>query len=140
MRERAKPSYHNNRAFLKKIDALPTQWATGWTCDIVTSKGDLLNDNGEPLPSEQLELWRRDPVECVKELMGNPAFKNHLKYAPERRYEDSEGKTRVYDEMWTGTWWWDTQVKISSSKTFQAYQLSEKVACRFNSCSLDYFV
>ena len=29
---------------------------TGWTCDIVTSKGDLLNEAGEPLPSEKLEL------------------------------------------------------------------------------------
>ena len=113
MQERAKPSYHNNRAFLKKIDALPTQWATGWTCDIVTSKGDLLDDNGEPLPSEQLELWRPDPVECVRELLGNPALKDHLKYSPVRVYEDSEGTSRVYDEMWTGTWWWDTQVKFS---------------------------
>ena len=56
---------------------------TGWTCDIVTSKGDLLNEAGEPLPSEKLELWRRDPVECVRELLGNPALKDYLKYAPE---------------------------------------------------------
>ena len=113
MRGQAKPSFYNSRAFLKKIDALPTQWATGWTCDIVTSKGDLLNEAGEPLPSEKLELWRRDPVECVRELLGNPALKNYLKYAPERVYEDSEGNSRVYDEMWTANWWWDTQVIFS---------------------------
>ena len=23
---------------------------------------------------------------------------------------DKEGKTRRYDEMWTGKWWWETQV------------------------------
>ena len=92
MQGRAKPSFHNSLAILKKIDALPTQWATGWTCDIVTSKGDL-NEAGEPLPSEKLELWRRDPVECVRELLGNPALKDYLKYAPERVYEDSEGKS-----------------------------------------------
>ena len=45
------------------------------------------------MPDEKLELWRRDPVECVKEVLGNPALKDHLKYAPERVYEDKEGKS-----------------------------------------------
>ncbi|KAF8808413.1 Zn-finger domain-containing protein [Phlegmacium glaucopus] len=87
--EQTKPSYQNNRALLKKIDALPTQGA-GWTCDIITSNGNQLTDDGEPLPPEKLELWRRDPVECVKELLGNPALKNHMRYAPERVYEDKK--------------------------------------------------
>jgi len=51
------------------------------------------------MPPEKLELWRQDPVECVKELLGNPALKNHMKYAPERVYEDVEGKNQVFDEM-----------------------------------------
>ena len=66
------------------------------------------------MPVEKLELWRRDPVDCVRELLGNPALKNHMKYAPERLYEDVEGKSRVFDEMWTANWWWDTQVKFSA--------------------------
>ena len=111
-KERTKPSYHNSCSFLKKIDALPTQGA-GWTCDVVTSKGNQLNDDGEPMPVVKLELWRRDPVDCVRELLGNPALKNHMKYAPERLYEDVEGKSRVFDEMWTVNWW-DTQVKFSA--------------------------
>ena len=36
-----------------------------------------------------------------------------MKYAPERVYEDAEGKNRVFNEMWTANWWWDTQVKFS---------------------------
>lgn len=114
---RMKPSFHNNRAFLKKIDALPTQGA-GWTCDIVTSMGNQVNDDGGPRPAEKLELWRRDPVECVKELMGNPALKKYMKYAPERLYEDIEATSQVFDEMWTGTWWWETQVIILWLKIF----------------------
>ena len=141
MQDRAKPSYHNNRAFLKKIDTLPMQGA-GWTCDIVTSKGNLLNDDGEPQPSEKLELWRRDPVECVRELLGNPALKNYMKYAPERVYEDNERNSRVFDEMWTANWWWDTQVNFSSLVIvfFNAYLMTEKVAGQFNHCSLNHFV
>lgn len=86
------PSYHNKRAFLMKFDALQMQGA-GWTCDIVTSQGNQLNEGGEPLPAEKLELWRHNPVECIRELLGNPALKNYMKYAPERVYEDVEGKS-----------------------------------------------
>jgi hypothetical protein len=70
-------------------------------CDIITSKRNHVNDDGELMPPEKLELWRRDPVECVKELLGNPALKNHMKYTPEWVYEDVEGKNRVFGEMWT---------------------------------------
>jgi hypothetical protein len=87
-----------------------------------------LNEDGDPLPAEKLELWRRNPVDCVKELLGNPALKNHMKYAPERVYEDMEGKTRIFDEMWTANWWWDTQVIFIAGNNFEAYQVSEKVA------------
>ena len=35
--------------------------------------GDHVGDDGKMM-SEDLELWMQDPVECVKELVGNPAF------------------------------------------------------------------
>ena len=76
--------------------------ATEWTCDIVTSPGNLFTDDGVPMPPERLELWWRDPVECIKELMGNPIFKKSLEYTPQRHYLDAEGKNQVFDEMWTG--------------------------------------
>ena len=33
-----------------------------------------------------------------------------MRYAPERVYMDEGRKERVYDECWTGEWWWETQV------------------------------
>ena len=42
---------------------------------------------------------------------GNEALRDALQYAPERAYTDREGTNRVYDEMWTADWWWDTQVR-----------------------------
>jgi hypothetical protein len=47
-----------------------------------------MSEDGKNL-EEDLELWRRDP---------------------ERVYADKGGKERIYDEMWTADWWWDTQV------------------------------
>ncbi len=93
---------------MKKIDKLPTQTAS-WKCDIVTVTGDKIDSSGKHA-TEDLELWRRDPVECVKELMGNLAFRDLLAYAPEKAYTDESGQNQVFDEMWTGEWWWETQV------------------------------
>ena len=71
--------------------------------------GDVCDENGE-LAVEELELWRRDPIDCIQELIGNPAFKNLLSYTPEQVFRDADGKIRVFDETWTANWWWDLQV------------------------------
>ncbi|KAG1724981.1 hypothetical protein EDB19DRAFT_1897836 [Suillus lakei] len=103
------PSFTSNYTLQKKLNKLPK--GPGWTCEIVTSTGDQVDGNGNPL-TEQHELWRRDPVECVHELIGNPAFKEYLSYIPEKVYEDAKGNRRVYNEMWTGDWWWDMQERL----------------------------
>lgn len=59
---------------------------------------------------KELELWMHNPVACVEELIGNPTFDGSIAYAPERVYADQEGWTYHYNEMWTGDWWWKTQV------------------------------
>ena len=80
-------------------------------CDIVTITGNVENEDGVHM-EENVEVWRRDPVECVKELMGNPVFKDHMSYIAERVYLDKGGKVRIFDEMWTADWWWNTQVSV----------------------------
>jgi hypothetical protein len=92
---------------LKKVNQLPI--GPEWKCSLIEVTDDLLDDDGNKM-SKHLELWYRNPVECVRELIGNPAFKEFISYVPERVYMDSDGKVRVYNEMWTGNWWWETQV------------------------------
>lgn len=81
--------------------------------------GDRVGDGGETM-AEELELWMRDPVECVKELVGNPAFKKLMSFVPERVYADENGMNRIYDEMWTADWWWKTQVSVAIFFNFSA--------------------
>lgn len=102
-----KMSFSRNYQFTKMVDKLPT--GPGWTCEIIHLEGEEVGEDGRTLV-EDLELWRRDPVECVKELIGNPAFKEYISYVPERVYTDNTGQDRVYDEMWSADWWWETQV------------------------------
>ncbi|KAF8879798.1 hypothetical protein BD779DRAFT_1446684, partial [Infundibulicybe gibba] len=113
-RDRTNLSFHNNYTFLQKVDALPT--GPDWECEIVTVVGDRVGEDGNKM-SEDVELWYRNPIDCVRELIGNPAFKDYISYTPERVFTSSSGENRVFDEMWTGDWWWDTQCKLPDGAT-----------------------
>jgi hypothetical protein len=98
------------RSFLQKIDALPQ--GPEWKWDTIAVEGDLTDANGKKL-TEEAELWMRDPVECIKELIGNPLFKAYLEYAPYQVFRDmvdGEGQNREWDEAATGDEWRDLQV------------------------------
>ncbi|KAG1763526.1 hypothetical protein EDD22DRAFT_979343 [Suillus occidentalis] len=94
---------------MKAIDQLPR--GTEWQLKRISVEGNKLT-NEQQYETEDLELWMRDPVECIRELMGNPEFDHMVSYAPERVFSDAEGKTRRYDEMWTGDWWWEMQGRL----------------------------
>lgn len=91
--------------------------------------GDVLDERGKP-KEERVELWRRDAVDCVRELMGNPAWKDLLRYAPERWYEDEAGTKRMYGDMWTGEWWWRLQVSLIAREIARAASLNQLRAPR----------
>ncbi|EIW85982.1 hypothetical protein CONPUDRAFT_43911 [Coniophora puteana RWD-64-598 SS2] len=128
-RDRTKPSYGSAYTWMKQVDQLPT--GPAWQCvriaanqdgDMVPSEGDEESNDDED--DETYELWMRDPVEAVRELIGNPAFKDNIAYAPERTYTDSDGKNQRIDEMWTADWWWQTQEKITPGGTVASVILS----------------
>ncbi|KII83453.1 hypothetical protein PLICRDRAFT_85659, partial [Plicaturopsis crispa FD-325 SS-3] len=96
IQRRVDPAYHNKGALLDDIDELPG--GIRWKCEDVHVQGDLLDDDGKTR-SETLEMWFRDPVECVRELMGNPAFRDVMAYAPERLFSDEAGEDKVINEM-----------------------------------------
>jgi hypothetical protein len=110
-RDEPKPSFHNARSFLKKIDSLPETPA--WSWETLMIKGDLLDDKGKP-QNEEADVWMRDPVECIRELIGNLLFKDSIKYASYRVFNkmnnNGEGRNRGWDEAATADEWWDLQV------------------------------
>jgi Plavaka transposase len=108
MRTRTRTSYPDKRVLLAKIDELPLP-GPAFECTNVTVKGDLVNINGEPLV-EELEIFHRDPVACVAELLSNPLFHEGLHYAPHQLFVNDTAAEHIYHEMWTADWWWETQV------------------------------
>ena len=86
---------------MKKVDKLPI--GPEWKCSIIDITGDKLGKDRKMM-NNQLELWHHDPIECMRELIGNPAFKEFISYVAEHVYMDDKGYIQVYDEMWTGNW------------------------------------
>ncbi|THU86074.1 hypothetical protein K435DRAFT_805378 [Dendrothele bispora CBS 962.96] len=109
IQEDVKPSYHNARSLLKFIDNI--ERGPEFQCTPIKLEGDIVDSNGHA-QTETLELWHRDPVEVIKDLMGNPVFRGHQQYAPVQHFRNKERTDREYSEMWTGDWWWDVQKKL----------------------------
>ncbi|PIL32079.1 hypothetical protein GSI_06784 [Ganoderma sinense ZZ0214-1] len=130
-RTRTAPSFRNKRSFMQKIDALPA--GVSWLCDQWELVGDLVDEEGD-VRTEEIELWRRDPVELVRELLGNPIFRDSLRYAPEQLFANEDGSARIYDETWTGDWWWELQGLLPPGVTIAPIILSsdKTVLSRFS--------
>jgi hypothetical protein len=122
IQQRVGPTFRNKEALLDMIDQLPR--GVEWKLEKLTLKGDEVDEDGDPM-TEDLELWYRDPVECIAELMGNPMFKDVMRYSPEKVFEDPEGTKKIVNEMWTAEWWWKMQVLIVRSER-HVKRLTEK--------------
>ena len=53
--------------------------------------------------------YYRDPLNIIKYLLLQPAFAEYMEFAHKKEFSEDSG--RVYCEMHTADWWWDTQVK-----------------------------
>ncbi|KAJ7845794.1 hypothetical protein B0H13DRAFT_1647159 [Mycena leptocephala] len=102
------------RTFLQAIDSLPI--GAGWNIKHIPLTGDIVDENGK-LKEETAELWFRDPVDCVKELMGNPAFKYVMDYAPTRLFVDAKRAEELFKEMSSAGWWWKMQLQLPIGST-----------------------
>ncbi|EDR06040.1 uncharacterized protein LACBIDRAFT_329283 [Laccaria bicolor S238N-H82] len=103
-------SYKNseelNRIINTKLPGRPQ-----FTCREVVQSGEVV------------EFYMRDIIECLRALWGDPDFDGDLILEPERLYADEDMTIRIYHEMNTRKWWWETQnitivpIIISSDKT-----------------------
>ena len=62
-------------------------------------------------PNATYPLFYCCPIECAKFLLGNPSFKEHLDYTPDKIFHMNE--TRVYHEISSGDIWNELQVSIT---------------------------
>ncbi|KAG9094615.1 hypothetical protein FS749_012136 [Ceratobasidium sp. UAMH 11750] len=99
--------WKNVKQFDTEIDNLPH--GPDWYRQTVR----VQTDDGE----EVLDLWKRDVVEVVKWLISDRRFMEYMRFAPERHWTTEARQERVYDEMWSGDWWWRTQNILGEGST-----------------------
>ncbi|EIW53615.1 uncharacterized protein TRAVEDRAFT_133656 [Trametes versicolor FP-101664 SS1] len=65
---------------------------------------------------EVFEIFYRDVLQCIRALYEDPEFADFLVFVPEKHYADAGNTSRVYFDMHTGKWWWETQKQIEKHK------------------------
>ncbi|KAG8938009.1 hypothetical protein FRC03_007706, partial [Tulasnella sp. 419] len=83
IRTKLQPSFKNKYEFLQKIDQLPT--GPRFKSKTFSITGDLRNAKGQMM-TEVVEMYYRDPVEVVEELISRPSLRDHLTYSPMKIY------------------------------------------------------
>ena len=62
----------------------------------------------------KIQLFYRDPVECLQMLMRNPLLKDHLEFEPFHIFKTAEKLMRIYTEWLSGDMAWSMQVRKCS--------------------------
>ncbi|KAG1749000.1 uncharacterized protein EDB91DRAFT_1235537 [Suillus paluster] len=65
---------------------------------------------------QRKEILVADIIECVRALYGDPEFAPYLMFVPEQHYTDQDETERLYHDLHTGKWWWNTQKHLEKEK------------------------
>ncbi|KAI0055813.1 hypothetical protein BV25DRAFT_1921497 [Artomyces pyxidatus] len=68
----------------------------------------------EDKPDNKHLVQYRDPLEAIEALLGNPAHAKHIVYRPRKVFSSQTKEVRVYNEIWTGKWWYSVQSSLEA--------------------------
>jgi len=78
-------------------------WKSGKVCYNRLADSNNLRDD------DYTHFFYRNPVECIEFLMQQPAFREHMSYAPAKEFNDAE--ERIYSAVKSSDWWWNEQIR-----------------------------
>jgi len=100
------PSCKNRDGVQKLVASMPDDLALGeW--ELHTLEDMRWNDNHQ----HPIKFWSRDIIKSMRGLMRQRAYAEHFVYAPQRCFNSDTPPKRLYTEMHTADWWWETQVR-----------------------------
>ena len=106
-------SFTTGKQWADRLDNLPAGIADGgFKVHDVSIRGDE-----EDAAPTKTKFVYRDVGNAVRYLIGHTPFKDEMQYQPIRLYRDETEEVRVYNELYSGDWWWDTQSKLPSGST-----------------------
>ncbi|KAG9088781.1 hypothetical protein FRC06_001853 [Ceratobasidium sp. 370] len=115
--------FASNYALNKLLDKLPSA-GPRWRRIQRTITGTLKDTKGVNFLKEEIELWVRDIVEVVQELIRNTAYGNKLVFVPQRVKINNDPSSRKIDKMWTADWWMRIQKLLPPGATVVPIVLS----------------
>ncbi|KAG2087543.1 uncharacterized protein F5147DRAFT_781308 [Suillus discolor] len=110
---RLKLLFSTTQELRSRAEMLPK--GPSWKCQIIPS----LHHTKNPI-----QLFWRDPVECLEALFSNPLFHDKLDFVPRRVYTTAARLTRVYSEWLTGDSAWEFQSQVPRGATILGTILS----------------
>jgi hypothetical protein len=81
---------------LVDVDKLPC--GPGWSVKSLK----LNRNNGH----EIVQLWKRNTLDGIKDILVDKRFANELRFRPERHWTGLERKIWSYSESWMSKWMW----------------------------------
>jgi len=98
------PRFKNGDGVQRLVASMPDDLALGeW--ELPTLEDLKWNDNHQC----PIKCWSRDIIKSMKWWMRQPAYAEHLIYAPQPCFNSDTPPKRLYSEMHTADWWWETQ-------------------------------
>ncbi|KAG0700786.1 hypothetical protein DFH29DRAFT_982960 [Suillus ampliporus] len=106
MIRKLKLSFSTAKELRSRAEMLPK--GPSWKCQMIPS----LHRTKNPI-----QLFWRDPVECLETLFSNPLFHDKLDFVPHRVYKTAAWLTRVYSEWLMGDSAWEFQSQVPRGTT-----------------------
>jgi len=98
-------SFINGDGVQKLVASMPDDQALGeW--ELHTLEDMRWNDNHQ----RPIKYWSPDIIKSMGWLMRQPTYAEYLIYTPQRCFNSDTPLKRLYTEMQTADWWWETQV------------------------------
>jgi Plavaka transposase len=102
------PPFANHRDLYHTLDSTLLADVC-WQNFTAQYQGDKPDDVVPPWMDATYEVWYRDPLTVVRELIGNPDFDKEFDYAPYREFE--ENGERRFQDFFSGDWAWSQVVQ-----------------------------
>ncbi|KAF8433433.1 hypothetical protein BGX38DRAFT_1289941 [Terfezia claveryi] len=86
-------------------------------------------DHGFP-PAKEVTFFYRDVEQCIRYLLHQKVYAQYLVFKSQKDF-DRQGN-RVYTEMHTGDWWWDTQMTLPVASSLVPILITSDQTCLTN--------
>jgi hypothetical protein len=99
-------SFKNRVGVQKLVASIPDDLGLGeW--ELHTFEDMQWNDNHQC----PIKYWSPDIINSMRWLIRQPVYTEYLILAPQHCFNSDTPPKRLYTEMHTANWWWETQVR-----------------------------